>query len=352
MTLKRELFGQLDNGEKVEKITLSNKNGVFVELMNYGATIISIKIPSKNSTLTDIVLGFDSIDGYLSKHGKNPYFGAVVGRVANRIANGKFAIDGQSYTLAQNNGTNSLHGGLQGFDKVLWNISENTDDSVTFSYMSKDGEEGFPGDVLVNVNYKLNDDNGLLLSFKGLSSKATPLNLANHVYFNLAGENSGADGLGQHFVTMNASHYLPTDDKQIPTGKAKVEDTVFDLRVSKKLSEQLPKCPGGANNGYDHCYCVDGDSNSFRLMCRIEHKESGRALECHSNQPGVQLYTGNFVPTDDSLKGKNGYFYKKHGGFCLETQTFPDAINQKFDHDSIIRPGQLYNHQVMYKLFF
>jgi aldose 1-epimerase len=276
----------------------------------------------------------------------------VVGRVANRIANGKFSIDGKTYTLAQNNGTNSLHGGLQGYDKVIWNITSSNNDSVTFSYLSKDGEEGFPGDVVVNVTYTLTEDNGLLLSIKGLTSKSTPLNLANHVYFNLAGENTGAKGLGEHVVTMNANKYLPTDDRQIQSGVAEVGGTIFDLRMPSKLSEKLPKCPGGDNNGYDHCFCVNGDPNTFRLMCRVEHKESGRALECHSNQPGVQLYTGNVVPTDDSLKGKNGYVYKKHGGFCLETQTFPDAVNQKFDHDSIIRPGQVYDHQVLYKFFF
>jgi len=194
----------------------------------------------------------------------------------------------------------------------------------------------------------------LELNMKAMTSKPTLVNLTNHVYFNLAGHDSGAQGLGQHLMSMNANHYLPTNENQIPTGQlADVGGTVFDLRVpSKPFSALLPNCPGGANNGFDHNFCVNGDPNQFRLVCRVDHKESGRALECFSNQAGVQLYTGNFIPTDDSLIGKNGCFYKKHAGFCLETQKFPDAINQQFEHDGILRPGEIYDHKVMYKFFF
>jgi len=354
MPVSKENFGALDNGQKVQKFTLSNENGVIVELIDYGATIVSVKVPNteKPGSKIDLVLGYDNIDGYLGKPSKNPYFGAIVGRVANRIAEGTFKIDGEKFTLAQNNGTNSLHGGLIGYDKVIWNSATN-ENSVTFSYLSKDGEEGYPGDVVINVTYTLTRDNGLKIDIKGVTSKATPLNLANHVYFNLAGHETGAKGLGEHFVAVNADHYLPTSDKQIPLGNLEdVGGSVFDLRIPRKLSEMLPNCPGGENNGYDHNFCVNGKTDLFRLACRAEHRESKRALECYSNQPGVQFYTGNFIPADNSLKGKNGSFYGKHGGFCLETQTFPDAINQSFDHDSILRPGQVYDHQVMYKFFF
>ena len=185
MSVHKESFGQLDDGTPVQKFILTNKNGMVVELMDYGATIVAIKVPNKDKSLTDVTLGFDNIDGYLSKSGKNPYFGALVGRVGNRIADGKFEIDGSKFTLAQNNGSNALHGGLQGFDKVLWNSQINPDSTVTFSYLSKDGEEGYPGDLVTNVTYKLNDDNGLELDMKAMTSKPTLVNLTNHVYFNL-----------------------------------------------------------------------------------------------------------------------------------------------------------------------
>lgn len=226
---------------------------------------MSAKVPNKDGSKTDLVLGFDNIDGYLSKGGKNPYFGAIVGRVANRIANGTFSLEGQTYQLAQNNGTNSLHGGLLGFDKVVWKGCINADNSVTFTYLSKDGEEGYPGDLLVNVTYHLTSDNGLKIDIKGMTTKATPLNLANHVYFNLAGHDSGAKGLEEHDVCVNADHYLPTNEKQIPLGHLEpVGGSVFDLRVQKKLGEQLPQCPGGENNGYDHNFCVAGPQGLFR----------------------------------------------------------------------------------------
>ena len=236
---------------------------LFPQLIDFGATIVSAKIPNGSSKI-DVVLGYDNIEGYQGLVTKNPYFGAIVGRVANRIANGKFQVDGQNYQLAQNNGTNSLHGGLKGFDKVIWNsaIDEN---SVIFSYLSKNGEENYPGDVLVNVTYTLTNENGLELDIKATATKSTPLNLANHVYFNLAGHQAGADGLGQHWVTLNADHYLPVNDSQIPLGNlADVGGSVFDLRIAKQLTQQLPLCPGGENNGYDHNFCVNGDSKAFR----------------------------------------------------------------------------------------
>merc|ERR1712156_918393 len=202
MPVSKENFGTLDNGLAVHKFILKNDNGVIVELIDYGATIVSIKVPNndKPGSKVDLVLGYDDIDGYLGKTTGNPYFGAIVGRVANRIAEGKFSIDNKKFSLAQNNGTNSLHGGIKGFDKVVWNATS-TENSVTFSHLSKDGDEGYPGDVVVNVTYTLTSDNGLKIDIKGVTSKATPLNLANHVYFNLAGHESGAEGLGEHFVS-------------------------------------------------------------------------------------------------------------------------------------------------------
>lgn len=358
--VSRETFGYLQDGKQtqVDQFTLQNKNGMQVQILSYGATIRSIKVPDQSGDIQDVVLGFDDINGYLSD--KNPYFGAVVGRVANRIANGQFHLDGKTYTLAQNNGTNSLHGGIKGFDKVVWNASVGQD-SVTFTYLSADGEEGYPGALVVNATYRLTVDNALELAFLATTTEATPLNLANHAYFNLAGHAAGAGGLEQHWVNFNADNYLPTSETtQIPIGHLQpVGGSVFDLRIFQQLGTLLPSCPGGPDfNGYDHNFCVNDTfvnsqgHHDMRFVCRLEHRGCGRALECYTNQPGCQLYTGNFIPKDDSLKGKESVCYKKHAGFCLETQAFPDAVNQSgFPHDSILRPGQLYDHRVTYKFF-
>jgi len=321
---------------------------VEVSLISWGATITGVKVAGE-----DVVLGFSDMAGYTSGagRGKNPYMGAVVGRVANRIAEAKFVLDGKEYNLAKNNGPNALHGGLVGLDKVLWQSNvDQSQGTVTFSHLSRDGDEGYPGDILYNVVYSLDSEGGLGLQFTAMVTAATPVNLANHVYFNLAGHKAGAAGLNEHVMRMASNGYTPVSDKLIPTGEvATVAGTVFDLRTPTLLGPVLPKCPGGDNNGFDHNFVLANTEGELNFACRVEHPPSGRWLECFTDQPGVQFYTGNFVPTDDSLTGKDGAVYRKHGGFCLETQKFPDSINQPTFPSCVVRPGQQYRHRVLYR---
>ena len=318
-------------------------------MTNFGASIVSIKLPSKENGLVDVVLGFDDFQGYANK--SNPYFGVINGRVANRISNGTFKLDGQKYSLAQNDqqfGNASVHGGVKGFDKVLWKADiDHQDNIVTFSYLSPDGEEGYPGDLITNVTYKLTQDNTLTLNMKAMTSKTTLANLSNHAFFNLAGHDSGSKGLKEHLVIVNADLYTPTSSDLIPTGEIRdVSETKFDLRKPRKLGDIMGK------EGYDVNFSINGNPEELRLVCRFEHPETQRALECFSDQPGLEFYTGNYLPSDGSLKGKDGCTYEKHGGFVLETQKYPDAINKGFDDAGILRPGQVYHHQVIFKFFF
>jgi len=343
----KEVFGATFNGKEVLRFVLSNGD-VELSVISWGATITSIKVGGE-----DVVLGFSDMAGYTSSPpcGQNPYMGAVVGRVANRIAEGKFQLDGKEYTLAKNNGPNSLHGGVVGLDKVLWGSTVDKDaGTVTFSYYSKDGDEGYPGDVLYNVQYSLNCQGAVKIDFTAMVSAPTPINLANHVYFNLAGHKAGDKGLNDHVMKMAANSFTPVSDKLIPTGSvASVAGTVFDLRTPTRLGDVLDKCPGGDNNGFDHNFVLANTEGDINFVCRVEHPVSGRWLECFTNQPGVQFYTGNFIPTDDSLTGKEGAVYRKHGGFCLETQKFPDSINQPSFPSCVVRPGERYHHTVVYK---
>jgi len=346
-SITREVFGATFEGEEVPCFVLSNGD-MEVSVISWGATITSIKVGG-----VDVVLGFSDMAGYTSAPpcGKNPYMGAVVGRVANRIAEGKFQLDGKEYQLAKNNGPNSLHGGLVGLDKVLWGSTVDQEaGTVTFSYYSKDGDEGYPGDVLYNVQYSLDSQGAVKIEFTAMVSAPTPINLANHVYFNLAGHQAGARGLNEHVMKMAANSFTPVSAKLIPTGAvASVAGTVFDLRIPTRLGDVLDKCPGGENNGFDHNFVLANTEGRVNFVCRVEHPVSGRWLECFTNQPGVQFYTGNFIPTDDSLTGKEGAVYRKHGGFCLETQKFPDSINQPTFPSCVVRPGDRYQHTVIYK---
>jgi len=346
-TIEETSFGSTEKGEEVTKFKLTNGK-VELSVISWGATITSIKVCG-----VDVVLGFEDMEGYTSAEGRgrNPYMGAVVGRVANRIADAKFKLDGKEYNLAKNNGPNALHGGLIGLDKVLWKSTVDQEaGTVTFSYISKDGDEGYPGDVVYNAKYSLDSDGGVKLQFTAMVTAPTPINLANHVYFNLAGHQTGAAGLNEHVMRMAANSYTPVSDKLIPTGEiASVAGTVFDLRSPTLLGQVLPRCPGGDNNGFDHNFVLANTEAELNFVCRVEHPESGRWLECFTNQPGVQFYTGNFIPTNDSLKGKEGAVYRKHGGFCLETQKFPDSINQPKFPSCVIRPGEVYSHRVVYK---
>ena len=340
--VSRTPFGQLPDGRRVELFTLTNPQGIEVRAMTYGAIITSIRTPDLNGTQADIVLGFDSLSGYLAG---SPYFGAIVGRYANRIAGGRFTLDGVIYQLARNNGPNSLHGGDRGFDKVLWNAEPFQNDSamgVTFRYESPDGEEGYPGTVRVQVIYTLTATNELSVDYEATTDKATPINLSQHTYWNLHGEGRG--DILDHVLTLNASEFTPVDSTLIPTGLiASVAGMPFDFRrstaIGARINESNEQLRFG--KGYDHNWVIDRDSQgTLVLAARLEDPVSGRRLEISTTEPGVQFYTGNFL--DGSLKGKGGRPYGHRTGLCLETQHFPDSPNHANFPSTILRPGQRY----------
>ncbi|CAB3386101.1 Hypothetical predicted protein [Cloeon dipterum] len=309
----------------VRRFTLKNSKNVTIRLINYGATITDIIVPDKNGALADVNLGFDNMEGY-TKNWFNPYFGAIVGRVVNRTAFAKFTI--------------------KGFDKKIWET--NVEDSkVTFSYVSKDGEEGYPGSLLVSASYSLNESNELLLEITATCTKPTPVNLTNHAYFNLAGHDKGLEGLKEHKVYINANSYTPApEDAFIPTGEIKpVAGTYLDFTSPKWLRDEMPKAGIGFNNNY----CVNiSNPPTMTIVARVVHPPSGRLLEIYADKPALQFYTSNYLPTENELQGKGGSFYTKNGAFCLETQDYPDAANQPNFPTSVIVPGQLYKHNVRF----
>ncbi|CAG9759751.1 unnamed protein product [Ceutorhynchus assimilis] len=342
----------------VRRFTWRNSSGVSVQVITYGATITSIKMPDKNGTSDDIVMGFDDIKGYLNP--LNPYFGATVGRVANRIGYARITIDEHTYNVTANLGEHTLHGGLKGFDKVNWNHYVDGN-KLSLSYLSKDLEEGFPGDVITTVTYELTSDNRFVFDFKSTSSKPTFVNLTNHSYFNLGGHDAGAEQVYKHLISINADYTTDVDNNSIPSGKLlSVANTAFDLRVPIVLGEKINKIPGYL--GYDHNFCVTkGSSQENRFIARAVHPPTGRSLEIYSNQPGVQFYTGNHIPENptffkgdsnklERLTGKGGSKYYKHGSFCFETQNYPDAVNHKNFPPAVLYPGELYHHTVEYRL--
>ncbi|MFZ4644390.1 MAG: aldose epimerase family protein [Gemmataceae bacterium] len=339
----REAFGKLADGTPVERYILTNKNGVTVKITNYGAIVTDWIVPDKSGSKVDIALGFDSIEGYLAGH---PYFGATVGRVANRVAKARFSLDGKDYVLAANNGANALHGGLKGFDKVLWKAEPLMNHhGVVFRYTSPDGEEGYPGAMKVEVSYSLNNDNELRIDFKATTDKATPVNLTHHSYFNLAGHNSG-DILGQE-VELIASGYTPVDDTLIPTGKiAPVSGTPLDFVKPQTVGARIKQIDAKPQ-GYDHNYVLDRKGPGLELAARVRDPKSGRFLEVLTTEPGIQFYSGNFL--DGTNKGKGGAVYQQYGGFCLEPQHFPDSINQPKFPPVVLRPGETYQHTTVYR---
>jgi aldose 1-epimerase len=335
-------FGKVDNQE-VTEYTLRNSTGMFVSILDYGATVSKILVPDKLRDLADVVLGFDNIEGYLQTN--NPYFGSLVGRYANRIANARFELDGQTYTLAANNNGNALHGGLKGFDKMIWKRSPEQPgkQSLRFFYDSKDGEEGYPGNLHVEVVYSLNDGNEFKIEYSATTDKATPVNLTNHSYFNLSG--SLSNDILHHELTLHADKYTVVNDKLIPTGElADVKGTPFDFNERKVIGTEIGKVPGG---GYDHNYVLRKNGDELSLTASLYDPLSGRFMEMFTTEPGVQFYSGNFL--DKTLKGKNGKPYGKHAGLCLEAQHFPDSPNQPAFPNTILRPGETYRQTTIYK---
>ncbi|MFL5501249.1 MAG: aldose epimerase family protein [Gemmatimonadaceae bacterium] len=338
-------------GQTVQLFTLKNAKGIEVQVTNYGGIITSIKTPDRAGRLADIVLGYDSLAGYLRD---SPYFGAIVGRYANRIARGKFTLDGKTYTLAVNNGPNSLHGGVRGFDKVVWTAEALKDhdgqDNLVLRYTSPDGEEGYPGTVHVQVVYTLTDD-ALMVVYEATTDKATPINLSQHTYWNLAGD-AQRDVLG-HIVTINADSITPVDSTLIPTGEiAPVEGTPFDFRAPTAIGARVDQRQNTQiryGNGYDHNFVLKRKgvpSDTLRLAAQVVEPYSGRLLVVSTTEPGLQFYSGNFL--DGSITGKDGAVYHFRYGMALETQHYPDSPNHPNFPSTILRPGQEYRSITVY----
>jgi aldose 1-epimerase len=332
----------MQDGTEVELYTLTSSSGMVAKLTTYGATLTELRVPQKDGTMADVVLGFDSLEGYLA--GRS-YFGCTAGRYANRIAKGKFTLDGKEYTLATNNGPNHLHGGLQGLDKKVWKGQEwmtRSGPAVIFTHRSVDGEEGYPGNLDIKVQFSLTEDNGLRIDYGAKTDKPTILNLTNHSYFNLAGAGS-SDILG-HDMMIEADHYLPVDEGLIPTGEvAPVKGTPMDFTTPMAIGARIAQVEGG----YDHNYCLNSRDRSLALAARVKEPKSGRVMEVLTTQPGVQFYTGNFL--DGSVKGKGGVAYDKHFGFCLETQHWPDSPNRSAFPSVVLRAGEAYSETTIYK---
>lgn len=336
--------------EVVRYFTLKNENGMVVKATNYGAIITSIIVPDRDGNLADVALGYDDAGSYMNAVDK-PYFGAIVGRYGNRIAKGKFSVDGKEYSLAINNEPNALHGGLVGFDKVIWTPEfDQAANRLTLSYRSRDMEEGYPGNLDVKVSYTLTEQNQIVIDYHATTDKATPVNLTQHTYFNLKGEGEG-DILG-HQLMLNASRYTPVDATLIPTGElAPVAGTPFDFTKPKAIGKDI-----GLENqqlefggGYDHNWVINtaGDDQDLTLAAEVYEPGTGRVLKVKTSEPGIQFYCGNFL--DGRLKGKAGKPYVHRGGFCLETQHYPDSPNQKNFPSTILQPGETYETQTVFE---
>ncbi len=336
-------YGEVD-GEKVIQYTLMNPSGMIVKILNYGGTVTDIIVPDKNGRQGNVVLGFDSLPGYLQT--ANPYFGCLVGRYANRIANAKFTLDGKEYKLDANNDGNSLHGGLKGFDKRVWKASDiNTDSisSIKFSYDSKDMEEGYPGNLHTEVVYTLTKNNELKIEYTATTDKPTPVNLTNHCYFNLS---AGTDStILDHELMLRAKQFTPVNDQLIPTGKIDtVKGNAMDFTSAKKIGKDIAKVPGG----YDHNWVFQKPENRFDMVASLYHEPSGRYMEVYTTEPGIQFYSGNFL--NGTLKHtRGGMKYVKHAGLCLETQHFPDSPSQPAFPNTILKPGETYQQITVYK---
>lgn len=334
-------WGEAD-GKKVYLYTLTNKNGVQVKISNYGGLVTSFVTPDKSGATSSIVLGFEDLESYKAK---SPFFGATVGRYGNRISDGKFTLDGKTYTLAKNNGKNSLHGGKKGFDKVVWDVApiDHATPSLTISYLSNDGEEGFPGNLKVSVKFSLSNDDELSIEYNAETDKATPVNLTNHSYWNLTGNPQNT--ILDHSLMIDADKYTPVDSTLIPTGELRpVQGTPFDFRTPHKVGERINSVPGG----YDHNFVLNHQMGSLDKIAELTDSTSGRKLEVYTTEPGVQFYSGNFL--DGSIKTSNGTPIPKHGALCLETQHFPDSPNKPQFPSTILRPGEKYHTVTKYKV--
>jgi aldose 1-epimerase len=344
----RETYGTMPDGREVGIFTLCNRNGLEARVTEYGAILVSMKTPDRRGVSADLTLGHDSLDGWMCN---GAYFGATVGRFGNRIQGGRFALDGREYTLATNNHPGGqpchLHGGIRGFDKMLWSGKANGGNSVEFSYLSKDGEEGYPGNLDVRVGYTLTDDDELIWEASAVTDAPTVVNIIHHSYWNLSG--NPATSTDDHELMLAAPFYLPTDAGLIPTGElAPVTGTPMDFITAKVIGERLGSDfeamkTGG---GYDHCWVLDGNKG-VRLAARLKDPKTGRVMELLTNQPGIQFYGGNGIEAGGS--GKGGHNYGPRCGLCLETEAFPDSPNQPGFPPAVLRPGETYQHVMIHK---
>lgn len=342
MFTQKSSFGQTPDGKQIVLFTLTNNNGLKAVLTNYGAILVALEAPDREGKLADLTLGFDDLAGYMENP---PYFGATIGRFGNRIAKAKFTLNGEEYQLAANNGENHLHGGIVGFNKVVWEYKTwETEEgpSVKFTYLSPDGEEGYPGNLDVTVIYTLTQSNELKIDYSATTDKATPINLTHHTYWNLGGHDSGS--MIDHILMINADNFTPVDENLIPTGKlAPVAGTPMDFNTPTPIGERIEQVDGG----YDHNWVLNkGAGEVSSLAGRAKDPKSGRIMEVWTSEPAMQFYAGNFL---DGIKGKNGVAYERRFGFCLETQHYPDSINQPNFPSVVLQPGQVYKQVTTHK---
>lgn len=346
--IKKASFGKTADGESVDIYTLKNRNGMEAKITNYGGIVVSLTAPDRNKKYADVVLGFNDLDSYLKGH---PYFGAIIGRYGNRIAKGRFTLNGVEYKLAVNNGENHLHGGIKGFDKVVWTakpMKTKAGAVLSLTYLSKDGEEGYPGNLTVKVDYTLTNRDELRIDYFAQTDKDTVTNLTHHSYFNLAGEGNG--DILSHQLMINANQFTPTDAGSIPTGELRnVQGTPFSFLTSTTIGARIDQDDqqlkfGG---GYDHNWVVNGKAGSLRQAATAYESTSGRVMEVWTTEPGVQFYTGNFL--DGTLTGKSGKPYPKRSGFCLETQHYPDSPNKPAFPTTTLKAGKPYRSTTIYR---
>lgn len=344
MDIQKQTFGKLPDGREIILYTLVNGEGMEAQIMTYGATLVSLKVPDSQGNLEDITLGHYSLQGYLEA---SPYFGATVGRYANRIAHGKFTLDGVKYQLPTNEREHHLHGGTKGFDKRVWQakaVHKQKAVGVEFQYLSPDGEQGYPGNLSCTVTYFLTKDNQIKIKYQAETDKSTPLNLTHHSYFNLDGQGKG--DILDHILMINAHKYTPVNEDLIPTGEIRsVKETPLDFTSPRKIGSRIDKVEGG----YDHNYVLDKSENNLVLAARVEGPDSGRVMELYTTEPGIQFYSGNFL--EGTIEGKNSEIYHQHYGFCLEPQHFPDSPHHPDFPSTILRPGEKYHSFSVYKFY-
>jgi len=348
MKIEKQPFGKTEDGTAVDLYLLTNANGMTVKITNYGGIVTSILVPDENGNFGDVVLGYDNLEGYLKN---NPYFGCIIGRYGNRIARGEFTLNGNTYSLATNNEPNHLHGGIKGFDKVVWAAKEiKGEDTVglELTYLSKDGEEGYPGNLSVKVSYTLTNDNALRIDYEATTDQPTIVNLTNHSYFNL--KDAGTSPILDHELMLDADYFTPVDETLIPTGELRaVEGTPFDFKNPTKIGARI-----GADDeqikfglGYDHNFVLNGNAGELRLAGKLIESTAGRVMEILTTEPSIQFYSGNFL--DGTITGKNGTVYSYRHGLCLETQHYPDSPNQPNFPSTVLNPGEKYQTTTVYK---